>query len=123
MKILFSILLLLTGLSAAFASESSNTEHQPITGLYKIYGGGLGDETPPGARDKKVMFSITGAAARDVFEQIGPDKKDNCKAGQGIRVRQRDGGNLFCLRSKEGNYKCNIGFDLITGKSIGGIIC
>ena len=106
-----------------YAGEPASTGTKPLAGVYEIYGGGLGDKSPPSTADKKVMMSITGAADRSLFDSIGPDKKDECTDGQGMRVRMRDNGNFFCMRYKDGHYKCNFGFDLITGKSIGGIIC
>ena len=122
MKTIFAVSALLVTLGPAAADDAA-TGHKPLSGVYKIYGGGLADQTKPTDNDKKVMFSITGPAARDLFEQIGPDKRDECTAGQGIRVRSRDSENLFCMRSAEGGYRCNFGFDLQSGKSIGGIVC
>lgn len=113
------------GLTALLASaaESSVTGHSRIEGVYKIYGGGLGDEVMPTAKDKKVMFALEGRAARQIFDAIGPDVKDACTEGSGTRVRHKDHENIFCSRSKKGHYACNFGFDLVTGKSIGGIVC
>jgi hypothetical protein len=51
----------------ASAAEPSLTEHQKIEGVYRIYGGGLGDEVVPTAKDKKVMFALQGSAARQSF--------------------------------------------------------
>jgi len=90
---------------------------------YLIYGGSLGDMTAPTKSDKKIAFSIEGKAARELFEAIGPDKKDACLEGTGARVRHRNDENLECVRSKEGEYHCSFGFDLRTGKSIPGSIC
>ncbi|MEH6433743.1 hypothetical protein [Massilia sp. DD77] len=97
--------------------------HKKLTGVYRVYGGGLGDPSVPTPQDKKVMFSISGAAAKEIFNAIGPDKKDICTEGSSTRVRSKDDGNLSCLRSAKGEYSCNFGFDLVSGKSIGGIVC
>lgn len=88
-----------------------------------IYGGGLGDPIVPSPRDGKVMFSLSGNAAKELFDAIGPDRHDVCTEGSGTRVRWRDAQNLSCMRSENGDYDCNFGFDLRTGKSIGGGIC
>ena len=40
-----------------------------------------------------------------------------------VRFRSRDGDKLACQRSASGEFRCQFGFDLITGKSIGGSIC
>lgn len=94
-----------------------------IDGVYMIYGGGLGDTLAPTPTDKKIMFSLKGSAAKEMFEGMGPDYQDACEVEPGERVRQKDNGNVYCRRSPEGEYKCNFGFDLRTGKSIGGSVC
>lgn len=106
------------------AVASDNLEpYKPATASYWLYGGGLGDPIPPKADDKKIAFSVEGEAARHIFDAIGPDKHDACTEGSGTRFRARDHENLSCTRSKEGDYVCNFGFDLVTGKRIGGSIC
>lgn len=97
--------------------------HKKVAGVYRVYGGGLGDPVTPTPTDKKVMFAIGGTAAREMFDAIGPDKKDICTEGSSVRVRSRDDEKLFCMRSAKGEYSCNFGFDLVSGKSIGGIVC
>jgi hypothetical protein len=69
------------------------------------------------------MFSIDGKAAKALFEQLGPDVKDVCTEGTGTRMRAKDKENLMCMRTLEGEYSCNFGFDLRSGKSIGGAVC
>ena len=69
------------------------------------------------------MFALEGKGARQLFDAIGPDIKDACTEGTGTRVRHKDHERIFCSRSKQGEYACNFGFDLVSGKSIGGIIC
>ncbi|WP_306393234.1 hypothetical protein [Telluria beijingensis] len=97
--------------------------YKTFSGTYWIYGGSLGDSGPPTAEDKKIGFSLDGKAAREIFDAIGPDVHDPCTEGSGTRVRHKDDGNLSCSRSAEGEYLCNFGFDLRSGKSIGAIIC
>lgn len=109
-------------LPAALAADDLGPYKQATTS-YRIYGGGLGDPTIPTPSDKKIAFSIEGSAAKQIFEAIGPDKKDVCSEGSDIRFRSRDNENLICLRSKENTYTCSFGFDLVSGKSIGGSIC
>lgn len=98
-------------------------EHQRIEGVFATYGGGLGDPVRPTKSDHKIMFSVDGPAAKAMFDGMGPDAKEVCSPEDGYRVRKRDGERLYCMRSKRGEYQCNFGFDLNTGKSIGGIIC
>lgn len=104
-------------------NEGWQWQHKKLTGIYGIYGGGLGDPVSPTAQDKKVMFSLDGQSARELFDAIGPDVKDACLAGSKVRVRKKDREKLACQRNEDGTYYCNFGFDLRNGKSIGGIIC
>lgn len=106
---------------SAFAADLA--PHSRLSGVYRLYGGSLADPTEATQKDKKVMFSLDGEAARKIFDAIGPDRKDLCTDGSGDRVRWRDKQNLFCMRTEKGEYSCNFGFDLRTGKSIGGIVC
>lgn len=69
------------------------------------------------------MFRVSGRSAKDLFDAIGPDKKDACSTEPGERIRKLAGEKLFCSRSAKGEYSCSFGFDLRTGKSIGGIVC
>lgn len=114
---------ILGGLACASAVAQQTSEWNRLDGVYQIYGGSLGDRTEPTAKDRKVMFSLSGSAARDLFNAIGPDRKDLCTEGTGTRVRKKDHENLVCMRTKQGEYSCNFGFDLLSGKSIGGSIC
>ncbi|MES2821210.1 MAG: hypothetical protein V4812_19715 [Pseudomonadota bacterium] len=90
---------------------------------YVVYGAGLGDPMAPTAGDAKIAFSVTGSAAQAMFEAMGPDKPDECASADGTRFRARDKDRLSCQRSREGEYGCQFGFDLGSGKSIGGSIC
>lgn len=90
---------------------------------YIVYGGGLGDPVKPDGRDAKVAFEVTGRAAQELFGAMGPDRIDRCGSESGVRFRSRDGDKLACQRSAAGQYRCYFGFDLSTGKSIGGSIC
>lgn len=111
-------------LSAAIASAYEwRYQHRHLRGVFATYGGGLGDPVQPTKSDHKIMFSVDGPAAKAMFDGMGPDAKEVCAPEDGYRVRKRDGERLYCMRSKRGEYQCNFGFDLNTGKSIGGIIC
>jgi hypothetical protein len=58
-----------------------------------------------------------------MFNAMGPDKADTCGGEPGARFRSRDEDRIVCSRSREGRYTCQFGFDLRSGKSIGGSIC
>ena len=86
---------------------------------YAIYGGYLDEAVAPVAGDTKVAFRLTGAAARDMFDAMGPDLPNGCPDPQ-IRVRNRD--MLLCRYRPKDGYRCDFGFDLSTGLSIGGAV-
>lgn len=95
--------------------------YKPINGQMAIYAGGLGDPIAPSAEDAKVSFHLQGKSARDLFERMGPDVKSECISDAKTRVRTKD--RLECIRYSATDYSCYFGFDLKTGKSIGGSIC
>ena len=54
-----------------------------------------------------------------MFDAIGPDLRDGCADPQ-IRLRNRD--MLLCRHHAKDGYRCEFGFDLSTGLSIGGSV-
>lgn len=123
MKTLIASLTLALLIVPCTASTTNDTGHAKFSGVYRLYGGSLGDSVAPTRADSKIMFAIHGDAARDMFNAMAPDVRDECTAGSGIRMRKKNNENVVCIRSKQGAYSCNFGFDLKTGKSIGGILC
>lgn len=92
----------------------------PLRGDYQIYGGSLSEMQAPTAKDRKVAFMFKGPLAKNLFDQIGPDKKDSCSAAPGYRERRR--GDLLCTHDQDG-YLCYFGLDVVTGKGTYGSIC
>lgn len=118
-----STLLFLSAISFGVHADTWEFSYRPAMTGYALYGNSLGDPTPPSEGDRKIAFEIKGQAARDMFEAIGPDRKDRCLDTIDSRFRSRDDERIVCTRSKRGKYACYFGFDLETGKSIGGSIC
>jgi len=114
---------LLAALSIVMAQAAQNWifSFQPLKGRYAIYGGGLGDPLPPTKKDKRIAFWIDGKAARQMFEAMGPDLRNTCGADGGYRLRQR--AEVSCTYYPDDGHRCAFGFDLLTGRSIGGSIC
>jgi hypothetical protein len=106
---------------AAEKSETQTFGQKPLKGDYLVYGGELGDTVPPTKKDRKVAFTFKGPLAKDLFDQIGPDKKNACGAAPDHRVRDR--GDLSCVWDKREGYICYFGLDVPTGKSTYGAIC
>ena len=89
---------------------------KPLKGDYYVYGGSIGDSTPPTQKDRKLSFMFTGPLAKDLFDHIGPDAKISCSAAPDYRERNR--GDLNCTWAKDEGYSCYFGLNVRTGKSI-----
>lgn len=111
--------------AVSFGVFAGNWEfsYHPANVSYATYGSSLGDPTSPSKSDKKIAFEVKGQAAWEIFEAIGPDRRDSCFQMPDMHFRSRDDGKLVCTKTKEGEYACYFDFDFKSGKSIGGSIC
>ena len=109
--------------SAIYASGKDTwvSENRPFNGLYSIYGGELGEEVAPTRNDRKLSIEITGPPAKEMFDSMYPDFQPTCSGEKGDRDRRK--GNLYCSYSTSGTYRCFLGYNLRTGKSIAGASC
>ena len=110
--------------SLAHATEKKpqwTPDFKPYSGRYLVYSGSPSERQPPTSSDKQASVVLTGKAAKDLFQQIGPDVKDACSADPHYRERRK--GHLDCAYTKENGYECFFGIDLRTGKSKSGSIC
>jgi hypothetical protein len=64
---------------------------------------------------------VTGKAARDLFDHMGADVKNECSSDPKTRMRVKE--SLQCVRYSKSEYSCYFGFNLKDGKSIAGSIC
>jgi hypothetical protein len=94
---------------------------KPLKGDYYVYGGSIGDSTPPTQKDRKLSLMFTGPLAKDLFDHIGPDAKMACSDSSDYRERNK--GDLSCAWTKDDGYSCYFGLDVRTGKSMRGSIC
>ena len=108
-------------LTAALALAQSGDRYVPFKGEYSVYSGELGNQSAPTANDRKVSFIVTGQAAKEMFESMGPDDKVSCLTEPGDRSRRKK--ELWCTFSRQEGYTCYFGFDLKNGASIAGGIC
>jgi hypothetical protein len=118
---LISAFALLPLAHAAGKKEEGRYLAKPIKGDYYVYGGSIGDKTPPTPTDRKVSLMFTGPLAQDLFDHIGPDAKNSCSPGPDYRERNR--GDLTCTWTKDHGYSCYFGLDARTGKSMHGSTC
>lgn len=111
----------------ASAGENEKRAHElnrwnPLPAEYKIHSGNTAYSELPTKADSAITIAFKGEAAKQLFEQIGPDTKDICGAtNKGDRQRQRKG--AVCLYETQldsptdSHYRCWIGIDLHTGES------
>ena len=107
------------------AGESEKKPHElnewnPLQANYKIHSGGTAYSELPTKEDSAFTVAFRDEAARQVFEQIGPDVKSVCSDAQGYRVREKKG--VYCSYTsrlenpKNSHYRCWIGINLRTGE-------
>ncbi len=107
------------------AGESEQKPHElnewnPLQANYKIHSGGTAYSELPTKDDSAFTVAFRDEAARQVFEQIGPDVKSACHDAQGYRVREKKG--VYCSYTprlenpKNAHYRCWIGINLRTGE-------
>ena len=120
---IIACLAILSGVIANAAAIDWEFLYRPAAVQYVIYGADLGDTTAPSKDDAKIAFVINDDAAKHIFDTMGPDKPNQCSSTPGVKVRYKDAGKLTCTRSPNAQYACYFGFDLKSGKSIGGSIC
>jgi hypothetical protein len=109
----------------AGAGENDKKSHElnqwnPLQANYKIHSGGTAYSEPPTKEDSALTVAFRDEAAKQVFEQIGPDIKPVCSDAKGERVREKKG--VYCSYTprlenpKNSHYRCWIGIDLRTGE-------
>jgi hypothetical protein len=114
-----AVLILL--LSVAFIANSQ--EYKSMESRYMLYSGSIGDPIAPTKGNAKVSLEVTGKAAEDLFNQIGPDVKDTCVAENEGRFRSKGNGSISCQYTKQDGYVCYFGVDLKKGKLISASVC
>lgn len=109
----------------ASAGENEKKAHElnqwnPLQANYKIHSGGTAYSELPTMTDSALSVAFKDEAARQVFEQIGPDIKPVCNDEKGYRVREKKG--VYCSytarleNSANSHYRCWIGINLRTGE-------
>jgi hypothetical protein len=107
------------------AGESEKKPHElnewnTLQANYKIHSGGTAYSELPTKDDSAFTVAFKDEAARQVFEQIGPDVKPVCDDAKGYRERRKKG--VYCLYTarlenpKNSHYRCWIGINLRTGE-------
>ncbi len=122
----FALLVLVAVSQLASAVPHEKKPHQlnrwnPLQAEYKIHSGDTAYSELPSKVDRALTVSFNGDAAKQLFDQIGPDVKDRCgSSAQGDRERRKKG--ALCLYETQldsptdSHYRCWIGIDLRTGE-------
>lgn len=105
------------------ACSAAGQEYRPLASQYMIYSGSIGDPAPATKGDAKASIVISGKAAEDIFNQIGPDIRDSCNADGGSRFRAKAQGAIACQYAKSDGYVCYFGVDLKKGKLVNASVC
>lgn len=121
----YSLLILVGLFHSAHAGQDTKKPHDlnqwnPLNADYKIHSGGTAYSELPTKSDSALTVAFENEAARQVFEQIGPDVKPVCDDAKGNRVREKKG--VYCSYTarlenpKNPHYRCWIGINLRTGE-------
>jgi hypothetical protein len=114
------------------AGESDKKPHElnewnPLSASYKIHSGDTAYSELPTKDDSAFTVAFRDEAARQVFEQIGPDVKSACNDTPGYRVREKKG--VYCSYTprlenpRNSHYRCWIGINLRTGEGDVRVAC
>jgi hypothetical protein len=85
-----------------------------------VHSGGTAYAEPPTKADSALSVHFEGKAAKDVFDQIGPDLKVKCSLEKRDRERTKKG--VSCIYTaqlndpKDFHYTCWIGINLRSGE-------
>lgn len=106
---------------AALPAAAQAPRPERLQGEVLIGGATLVDPPPGEARDSHAYFSITGAAARRLFDAMrGPIRAEGCEPGQ----RSRRQGPLACsLGPRRQDASCSFAIDLRSGALAPGLPC
>jgi len=120
-RLAFASTMLFAVMAAAHSAETPD-EFKPLkSAQYMIFSGNsVNEPEPPSKNDRKLSIVIDGKAAKEIFDEIGPDQRHNCNPEKGDRQRVKGGVECrFTASSKpgSGSYQCWVGMDLKTGKS------
>jgi hypothetical protein len=111
------------GLASAGQAEKKPHELNQWNSLpaeYKIHSGGTAYSELPTKTDSAFSVAFEDEAAKQVFDQIGPDRKAVCDDAKGYRERRKKG--VYCSYTpqlenpKNSHYRCWIGINLRTGE-------
>jgi hypothetical protein len=120
-----TLLLFAAGIALSEFANAGEGESQvsagwnPMRANYMIHSGGATYPEPPTNADRALTVHFEGKAAKEVFDQIGPDAKVKCSSEKGDRERRKNG--VSCVYTahlndpRDFHYTCWVGINLRTG--------
>ena len=78
------LILLATGAAMGQGAQAWDWVLRTAETKYVIYGGGLGDAYAPAPGDTHIAFYVRGAAAREMFATMGPERQTEGAMTYGI---------------------------------------
>lgn len=109
------------GAFLAYAAAPSYTGK--LSGYWMVFSGMPGDTGPPTKEDTKILISVEGKPAAEMYRQLGPAVQEHNACGDSDMHRRRRGEIDCTRRVKSGEYACYIGMDLRKGTVWGGTAC
>lgn len=94
-----------------------------LTGSWSMFSGMPGDTGPPTKADTKVLISIEGKLAAEMYRQLGPAVQENNVCGESDLQERRRGEVACTRRMSSSEYSCYVGMDLRKGAVWGGTAC
>jgi hypothetical protein len=112
------VALILVMVALATVSGQGAPNQTRLQGDFMLFGGVLGESSPPTGTDAKVSFHITGRLAAEMYDRLGAKAQHDECTNSSVRTLR----DVVCYRSGRVN-DCYFGLDLKTGKTTNGVIC
>jgi hypothetical protein len=113
--------------SAGESDKKQLGQWHPLQATYMIHSGGTAYAEPPTGTDRALTVQFNGDAAKQLFDQLGPDVKETCSDATGDRERRNKAAVCTYTARLENpqnsHYRCWIGIDLRTGAGSARVSC
>lgn len=110
-------------IAATVSDRVAAADDRRLTGSWAVVSGMPGDTGPPTKEDAKILISIEGRPAAEMYRQLGPAVQENNVCSDSDLQERRRGEVVCTRRIKSGEYACYVGMDLRKGKVWGGTAC
>lgn len=111
------------GAGIIFAYAAAPTYTGKLSGYWMVFSGMPGDTGPPTKEDTKILISIEGRPAAEMYRQLGPAVQENNVCGESDLQERRRGEVVCTRRMSSSEYSCYVGMDLRKGTVWGGTAC